>query len=89
MKASDPTRDKSISHRAALIAVCLDHEGQDEWYVCAFDENGDHSDNLLASPDGGINGEFHGTFRECAMKASDFAAKNPELQLRVVIGRVC
>lgn len=82
MKAGHIEHREGISHRAALIAVCPDHDGLDEWMVSIFDFNGDQSEDLL-------DAEFPLTFRECTMKASDFAAANPNLLLRVVIERVC
>jgi hypothetical protein len=59
-----------------------DHEGLDEWVVHVFDTNGDHSEDLL-------DAEFPIPFIEAVSKAHEFAEENPEMQMRVVIERLC
>lgn len=95
MTEDDMVRElRACNVKESVIATALvvpevigapDHEGVDEWSLCVFDMNGDHSEDLLVTNDK----EFQGTFRACAMRALDFAQDNPDMQMRVVIERVC
>lgn len=68
------------------VPAVLDADGLDEWIVMAFDNNGDHSDNLLETD---AHTEFHGTLAECIAKGREFAADHPTMQMRVVFERTC
>jgi hypothetical protein len=66
------------------ISDTKDYEGIDEWYVCAFDENGDHSSDEM------MNDEEtqHGSFAWCVEQAAKFISEHNTIQWRICIMRV-
>lgn len=64
----------------AFVFDTRDHEGLDEWTCHIFDENGNHADPLFEREPC--------SFSTCVKDASRFISENPNLQLRVVFGRV-
>jgi hypothetical protein len=67
-----------------VISDTKDYEGIDEWYVCAFDNNGDHSSDEMQEDDE----TRHGSFAWCVEQAATFISEHNNIQWRIVIERV-
>lgn len=63
-----------------IVSDHPDHEDMDEWELCIFDES---------NPSETVQ-EIHAIpFAQALLEASEFVLKNKNLQLRVVVMRIC